>query len=92
MCFAGNDIQVERQTDDTTVHIKWDDVFTANSRLLFKITIGTTEGGSDILQWVETLDTRLIVSPIYKSTDYYLTLTAINAAGLYETVKHTIIG
>ena len=50
------------------------------------------EGGSDILQWVETMETRLEASPLHKSTDYYVTLTAINAAGLYETVEHVVVG
>ena len=90
--YSGNDIHVERLTDGTTFLITWNDVFATDSRLLFEITIGTTEGGSDILQWVETLETRLIASSLYESTDYYITLTAINAAGLYKTVKHTIIG
>ena len=44
--------------------------------------MGTILGGSDVMQWVETMDTGLRVSPLVPYTDYHLTLTAINAAGL----------
>ena len=42
------------------------------------------------MQWVETMDTGLRVSPLVPYTDYHLTLTAINAAGLSQTVNKII--
>ncbi len=76
----------------TEVQIIWTGVFSSSTRLVYEVSIGKIEGGSDILQWVETLDTHLVVSPLHKSTDYYVTVTAINAVGLHEIVKYTIIG
>ncbi len=76
----------------TEAQITWTGVFSSSTRLVYEVSIGKIEGGSDVLQWVETLDTHLVVSPLHKSTDYYITLTAINAVGFHETVKYTVIG
>ena len=43
-------------------------------------------------QWVETMETGIRVSPLAPSTDYYLTVTAINKAGLADTVTKTVSG
>ena len=79
-------------TDSEKVVISWNDVFTSPSALVYEISIGTRKGGSDILQWVETMDTRLEVFPLQQLTDYYITITAINAGGLFETIQHVIFG
>ena len=44
------------------------------------------------MQWVETMDTQLEVFPLQKLTDYYITITAINAGGLFESIRHVIFG
>ena len=54
------------------------------------MSLGTILGGSDVIQWVETMDTSMRVSPLVSYTDYHLTLTAINAAGLSQTVNKII--
>ncbi len=76
----------------TEAQITWTGVFSSSTRLVYEVSIGKIEGRSDVLQWVETLDTHLVVSPLHKSTDYYVIITAINAVGLHETVNYKIIG
>ncbi|XP_072034094.1 uncharacterized protein [Amphiura filiformis] len=78
--------------EDTKVQITWTGVFMSTSQLIYEVSIGTVEGGSDVLQWVETLDTHLEMSPLHPSTDYYIAISAINTVGLYETIKYVIIG
>ena len=42
------------------------------------------------MQWVETMETGMRVSPLAPSTDYYLTLRAVNGAGLAKTITAVI--
>ena len=60
------------------------------SALLYEVSLGTLPGGSEVMQWVETMETTMDVSPLEPSTNYYLTLTAVNAAGLSKTVTQLI--
>ena len=73
-----------------TVDLSWDGLFVSSSPLYFEVSIGTILGGSDVMQWVETMNTGMRVSPLVSHTDYYLTVTAINAAGLSQTVNNII--
>ncbi|XP_071798435.1 uncharacterized protein [Asterias amurensis] len=73
-----------------TVDLSWDGLFVSSSPLYFEVSIGTILGGSDVMQWVETTNTGMRVSPLVSHTDYYLTVTAINAAGLPQTVNNII--
>ncbi|XP_038050540.1 uncharacterized protein LOC119723761 [Patiria miniata] len=76
---------------NTTVHLAWDGLFpSSSSTLVYEVSLGTIPGGSDVMQWVETIETGMRVSPLAPYTDYHLTLTAINAAGLSQTVKKII--
>ncbi|XP_038050780.1 uncharacterized protein LOC119723938 isoform X2 [Patiria miniata] len=75
---------------DGTVDLAWDGLFSSSSSLVYEVSLGTIPGGSDIMQWVETMETGMRVSPLAPFTDYHLTLTAINAAGLSHTVRKII--
>ena len=73
------------------VDLAWDGLFSnPSSSLVYEVSLGTIPGGSDIMQWVETMETGMRVSPLVPFTDYHLTLTAINAAGLSHTVNKII--
>ncbi len=78
--------------EGTKVQIVWNGVFMSATPLIYEVSIGRIEGGSDVLQWIETLDTHMEISPFHRSTDYFITITAINSAGLYETYNYVIIG
>ncbi|XP_022105050.1 uncharacterized protein LOC110986986 isoform X2 [Acanthaster planci] len=74
-----------------TVEFAWDGLFSSSSSsLVYEVSLGTIPGSSDIMQWVETMDTGMRVSPLVPYTNYHLTLTSINAAGLSHTVKKVI--
>jgi hypothetical protein len=76
---------------DGVVDFAWDGLFSnPSSSLVYEVSLGTIPGGSDIMQWVETMETGMRVSPLVPFTDYHLTLTAINAAGLSQTVNRII--
>ncbi|XP_038057739.1 uncharacterized protein LOC119729229 [Patiria miniata] len=77
---------------DGRVDLTWDGLFSASSSssLVYEVSLGTIPGGSDIMQWVETMEIGMRVSPLAPFTDYHLTLTAINAAGLSQTVTKII--
>ena len=76
---------------DGMLRLGWQGVFAASpSALVYEVSLGRLPGGSDVIQWVETMETDMDVSPLEPNTDYYLTLTAVNAAGLSETVTKAI--
>ena len=77
---------------NSTLKLRWTGVFSSSSAssLVYEVSIGKAEGWSDVLQWVETMDTELLVSPLQHLTDYYVTVTGINGAGLYETTKFVL--
>ncbi|XP_072048762.1 uncharacterized protein [Amphiura filiformis] len=77
-------------TTNTTLQLQWPGVFSSSSALVYEVSIGLAEGRSDILQWIETMETDLIITPLQRFTDYYVTLTSINAAGLYKTIKYVV--
>ncbi|XP_072048763.1 uncharacterized protein [Amphiura filiformis] len=77
-------------TTNTTLQLQWPGVFSSSSALVYEVSIGLAEGRSDILQWIETMETDLIITPLPRFTDYYVTLTSINAAGLYKTITHVV--
>ena len=72
--------------------ISWIGVFLSQTELVYEISLGTRLGASDVLLWTETMDTEVWVSPLIRFSDYYLTLTAINGAGLFKTFNDIIVG
>ncbi|XP_038050879.1 uncharacterized protein LOC119724031 [Patiria miniata] len=76
---------------NTTVDLAWGGLFSSpSSSLVYEVSLGTIPGGSDVMQWVETMESGMNVSRLVPYTDYHLTLTAINAAGLSQTVNKII--
>lgn len=45
-----------------TVDLSWDGLFVSSSPLYFEVSIGTILGGSDVMQWVETMNTDACIA------------------------------
>ena len=75
-----------------TLELSWRDVFMSSTHLWYEVSIGTTFGSSDVMQWVETTKSQISVFPLKKLTDYYITLTAINSIGLSTTINVILNG
>uniref|UniRef100_A0ABM0GTS6 Uncharacterized protein LOC100370115 n=1 Tax=Saccoglossus kowalevskii TaxID=10224 RepID=A0ABM0GTS6_SACKO len=73
------------------VEIDWTGLYASKSSMVYELTVGTVYGGSDVVKWLETMETRIRVSDIDPSYEYHLTLTAINESGLYESSNHVIV-
>ena len=67
-------------------------MFSLGPKLVYEITVGSRLGGSDVMQWVETLKPQTSVFHLDRLTDYYVTVTAINAVGLSKTINEILNG
>ena len=81
---------------DQKVDVTWDDVFSSAHSLRFEVSAGTSLGGSDIIQWQETLATSITfgLPATITSTSLlkvYMVVRAIAAGGNYEDVLGTIV-
>lgn len=76
--------------------VSWNDVFISQYPLFYEVTVGTVEGGSDILQWQDTKLTsvKFRLPPTIKKTSklsLHVYVRAISAGGTFEDVKFIII-
>nr|XP_034332757.1 uncharacterized protein LOC105327902 isoform X2 [Crassostrea gigas] len=76
--------------------VTWDDIFMSQYPLFYEVTVGTVEGGSDILQWQETKQTSLKfgLPPTVKralKVSLHVYVRAISAGGTYEDIKFVIL-
>ena len=75
--------------------LSWADIFVSQHPLFYAVSVGTVEGGCDILQWQETTGTSITfglpptITNMYK-VSLYVYVRAINAGGTYEDVKLVI--
>ena len=81
---------------DKKFDVTWDDVFSSAHPLRFEVSAGTSLGGSDIIQWQETLSTSITfgLPATITSTSLlkvYMVVRAIAAGGNYEDVVGTIV-
>ena len=51
---------------------------------------GTTRGGIDVLAGLETERTTLRITGVDHTKHHYVTLTAVNKAGLYRTSTYIV--
>ncbi|XP_052707847.1 uncharacterized protein LOC128183063 isoform X2 [Crassostrea angulata] len=76
--------------------VSWEDVFISQYPLFYEVTVGTVEGGSDILQWQETKLTsvKFRLPPTIKKSSVvslHVNVRAISAGGTFEDIKFVII-
>ena len=75
--------------------LSWDGIFVSEFPLFYEVSVGTVEGGCDILQWQETTRTYITfgfpptITNMYKIS-LYVYVRAISAGGTYEGVKLVI--
>ena len=51
---------------------------------------GSRLGGVDVLQWTEVKASKMTVTGVDHSKQHYVTITAINEAGLYTANTYTV--
>lgn len=83
-------------TGNEELTVSWNDVFISQYPLFYEVTVGTVEGGSDILQWQDTKLTsvKFRLPPTIKKTSklsLHVYVRAISAGGTFEDVKFIII-
>jgi hypothetical protein len=69
-------------------------LFPKDSVFQYEVSLGTIQGGADIIQWQETkwcnMTTKL--ETVWQNADkYYATITAVSPTGLYTTFVHTTL-
>ncbi|XP_070573612.1 uncharacterized protein [Ptychodera flava] len=84
--LTGENIQYTWSASDV-VTIRWNNVFKNNSTLIYHLTISTLQGGSDIIKWFETRVTSYDFLAADKSRSYFVSIMAVNEAGLYDTLS-----
>ncbi|KAI8509825.1 hypothetical protein Bbelb_122530 [Branchiostoma belcheri] len=65
------------------LHLDWTGNFLSQSELVYEVSMGTVRGSSDVMQWVETMETAMTVTGVDHSRAHYVIITAVNRAGLY---------
>ncbi|XP_077997650.1 uncharacterized protein LOC144450798 isoform X2 [Glandiceps talaboti] len=70
--------------------LHWDGVFQSNSSLIYEVTMGTVQGGSDVMKWTETDKEELELIGIDHTKEHHVAITAINQAGLYNTANYIV--
>lgn len=93
---AGSTLVHSWHTGNEEFTVSWNDVFISQYPLFYEVTVGTVEGGSDILQWQETKLTsvKFRLPPTIKKTSklsLHVYVRAISAGGTFEDVKFIII-
>ncbi|XP_078664145.1 uncharacterized protein LOC144907216 [Branchiostoma floridae x Branchiostoma belcheri] len=74
-----------------TFHLNWEGSFEPfNPGLFYEVSVGLTEGGGGVFYWVETTETHLSVSGIDHDKEYFVSINAINGAGMYTTAKTVV--
>jgi len=70
--------------------LDWAGSFMSNSSMFYEMTIGTSYGSSDVVQWRETKDTKIRITGVDHSKEHYVVITAVNKAGLFTTHTYTV--
>lgn len=93
---AGSTLDHSWHTGNEEFTVSWEDVFISQYPLFYEVTVGTVEGGSDILQWQETKLTsaKFRLPPTIKKSSVvslHVNVRAISAGGTFEDIEFVII-
>lgn len=93
---AGSTLVHSWHTGNEEFTVSWEDVFISQYPLFYEVTVGTVEGGSDILQWQETKLTsvKFRLPPTIKKSSVvslHVNVRAISSGGTFEDIKFVII-
>lgn len=73
------------------VVVSWDNIFTSDNDLFYEVSSGSTQGGVNIIQWLETRQTSITFGfpssiPVTTGLPVHVTVTAISVSG-FSAVK-----
>ncbi|XP_055958950.1 uncharacterized protein LOC126830718 isoform X3 [Patella vulgata] len=91
---AGSKLLISRSFDGKSMEMSWRDLFTsAWQNLYYEVSLGTSLGGADVMQWQETKVASLTIQmpDISELPELYLTITAVDPCGLFLHYNHTIV-
>ena len=60
--FFSDGSKIETTKNGDVIIVRWSNVFTYLGRLTYEVSVGTTQGGADVIQWQETLNDYMEVS------------------------------
>ena len=75
--------------------LSWDDIFVSQYPLFYEVSVGTVEGGCNVLQWQETTGTSItfglppVISDVSKLT-LHVFVRAVSAVGSFFVSKLAI--
>jgi hypothetical protein len=72
--------------------VNWNGCFTSLRQLIYEVSVGTTQGGADVIQWQETLNDYIEIQLPGKLTDQmdlklYFYIRAIGDNGKESSVQ-----
>ena len=84
--------QLEATTNGSHILVNWKDCFTSPRQLIYEVSVGTTQGGADVIQWQETLNDYIEIQLPGKLTDQtdlklYFYIQAIGNNGKESSVQ-----
>ncbi|XP_055958617.1 uncharacterized protein LOC130013975 [Patella vulgata] len=91
---ADSKLLIARSFDGKSMKMSWRDLFTSTwKNLYYEVSLGTSPGGADVIQWQETKVASLTIEmpDISKLPRIYLTITAVDPCGLFLHYNHTIV-
>nr|XP_034314147.1 uncharacterized protein LOC105348718 isoform X1 [Crassostrea gigas] len=93
---ASKELSMTWRGSDKEFDVSWDSIFSSQHLLRFEVSAGTAQGGSDIVQWQETLSTRVtfrLPNSIISTSrlKVYMIVRAIAAGGGYTDITGIII-
>lgn len=93
---SGSTLVHSWHTGNKEFTVSWDNIFTSQYPLFYEVSVGTVEGGSDILQWQETKLTsvKFGLPPAVNDTSklsLHVYVRAVSAGGSFEDIKFVII-
>lgn len=92
---AGNTLVHSWHAGSEEFTVSWKDVFISQYSLFYEISVGTVDGGSDVLQWQETTSTSIKFGlppgfEKFSKLSLHVFVRAISAGGTFEDIKIVI--
>ncbi|XP_076075242.1 uncharacterized protein LOC143046127 [Mytilus galloprovincialis] len=84
----GSNITTTKKGDDIT--LSWTNCFTYPGRLVYEVSVGTVQGGADVIQWQETTENIMIIKLTEKlktkvNLNLYCFIRAIGESGIFSS-------
>lgn len=92
---AGNTLIHSWHAGNEEFTVSWKDVFISQYSLFYEVSVGTVDGGSDVLQWQETTLTFIKFSlppgvEKFSKLSLHVFVRAVSAGGTFEDIKTVI--